>query len=78
MVIFEAMTLGIPVLTSPVPGSAEAVAMGTGEVVATDPEVFAEAMERWVNRSSVSSFDADDYNRRAVKEFQSAIRQVDK
>lgn len=78
MVIFEAMTLGIPVLTSPVPGSAEAVAMGTGEVVATDPEVFAEAMERWVNRSSALSFDADDYNRRAVQEFQSAIRQVDK
>ena len=52
--------------------------MGTGEVVATDPEVFAEAMERWVNRSSVLSFDADDYNRRAVTEFQSAIRQVDK
>lgn len=74
MVIFEAMTLKVPVLTTPVPGCVEACEAGDGHVVEYDASHIARAIENLVERETPAvEYDPVEYNVRALAEFDAFI-----
>lgn len=76
MVIFEAMSLGTPVVSTPVPGCIEAVGMGTGVIADYDPARFADAILEASNLEPSELFDVELYNSRALEEFSCFIRSM--
>src|SRR5699024_7838162 len=64
MVILEAMTLGVPVLTTPVPGCVEAVRLGgdAGNIVEPNPESVANGVVTALASPASSRFQIDKYN----------------
>lgn len=73
MVIFEAMVLGLPVVTTPVPGCVEALGFGSGAITEYDAGQVAEDIISVLKRSEPVSFDHDAYNLRALEEFDQFI-----
>ncbi|SMY04410.1 CDP-glycerol glycerophosphotransferase [Brevibacterium aurantiacum] len=70
MVIFEAMSLSVPVVTTPVPGCVEACVAGDGLVVDYDPLEVANGIISTLARETVPSvFDPIAYNENALAEF---------
>ncbi len=69
MVLFEAMALGVPIVCTPVPGSAEAVEMGRGIVSTFDPVELGMDCKRSLENPDRTPFDLDPYNKRALNEF---------
>lgn len=75
MVIFEAMVLGVPVLTTPVPGCIEACSYGDGHVSSWDVRQFAaDIVDRLTARSAAREYDVNEYNSMALREFDAFIR----
>lgn len=74
MVIFESMTLNVPVLTTPVPGCIEACEAGDGHVVEYDASEIAHAIVDLVERETPTvTYDPVEYNFRALAEFDAFI-----
>lgn len=74
MVIFEAMVLGLPVVTTPVPGCVEALQHGVGAVTEFDASAIARDIATVVDRKDASRFDHTHYNKQALDEFDKFIR----
>lgn len=78
MVILEAMCLGTPVVSTPVPGCVEAVKLGVGIIAGYDPGEFGAALIQAKNEKSQRTFDAYVYNSMAKSEFKEFILQMDR
>lgn len=74
MVIFEAMVLGLPVVTTPVPGCVEALGFGSGAVTQYDANRIASDITSVLERNEHAPFDHVEYNVRALEEFDRFIR----
>ncbi|WP_136193464.1 CDP-glycerol glycerophosphotransferase family protein [Actinomyces procaprae] len=78
MVIFEALTLGIPVVVTPVPGCVEAVEGRDGCIVAERTvSAFADAL-RNAAVGAAPSFAHSSYNAEALEEFERVLSSVEK
>lgn len=78
MVLFEAMTLGTPIVTYPSPGILEATRLGYGSVVEPNPRALATALVETIeNRdSAANNFAADAYNEESEREFDALIQRT--
>lgn len=74
MVILEALTLGLPIVTTGFDSVADALPEGAGLIVDRDAEALTLGLQAFLRgRVASSEFDAEAYNRRALQEFLSAI-----
>jgi Glycosyltransferase len=74
MVILEALTLGLPVVTVDFGSARDALPTGTGLVVPTTDEGLAEGMRAYLRGEvSIGDFDPDAYNAEAMHQFYRAI-----
>lgn len=74
MVLLEALVLGIPVITTSFGSVAGALPADIGTIVPPTVEDLAEAMrEEAENPTSRIEFDVDEYNRRAMNEFENIL-----
>ncbi|MCX7521352.1 glycosyltransferase [Microbacterium sp. STN6] len=74
MVILEALTLGLPVVTVDFGSAKDALPAGVGLVVPTSDEDLAEGMRAFLAGDvTAGDFDPDEYNRRAMQQFYRAI-----
>lgn len=76
MVLLEAMCLGTPVVTTPVPGCVEAVNLGAGMVADYNAQSFSEALSEASRMDSTRSFDAKTYNSMAMSEFSEFVNSM--
>ncbi|WP_417218687.1 CDP-glycerol glycerophosphotransferase family protein [Arthrobacter sp.] len=71
MVLLEALVLGLPVITTSFGSVEGALPRGAGNVVAPTSEALADAMMASIDSErSAFQFDAAEYNRRAVADFE--------
>jgi CDP-glycerol glycerophosphotransferase len=74
MVILEARTLGLPVVTTAFSSVGDSVPQDAGLVVPQTVEGVAEGMEKFLaGEVPAHELDVDDYNRRAMVEFDAVI-----
>ncbi|WP_168210152.1 CDP-glycerol glycerophosphotransferase family protein [Oerskovia sp. KBS0722] len=74
-VLYEAMILGVPIVTYPTPGVIEAIEFGYGTVVDPSVSELAKALDEVLSGPSTQlcTFDGTAYNKRALAEFDSLV-----
>jgi len=75
MVLLEALVLGVPVVTTSFGSVAGALPPGVGMIVQPSVDELAAGMERQIHENeTLSEFDVDAYNKRAIKEFERIVK----
>lgn len=74
MVLFEAMALGLPIVTTPVPGCVEAIEEGEGAVADPNPKALAKAVAEVLSEKTSFTFSGAEYNSRALAELSGFIQ----
>lgn len=72
VVLFEAMTLGVPILASALPGNLEAMDAGYGSVIGTEPDAIVEGIITALEQSGSPTLDASlsTYVEHSLTEFE--------
>ncbi|QBE48648.1 CDP-glycerol glycerophosphotransferase family protein [Leucobacter triazinivorans] len=76
IVLFEAMALGVPIGASDCPGNLEAMDIGYGAHLGTEPAILGEGINRLLadNRTARGRFDSSAHQRKALRRFQEVVR----